>query len=75
MNLTMENTNGGKGQAHVRIVKFVNGTTIIVPNPNHITEAIVGVCIYQENGENVLHPWHKIDRILRVHNVPESVAI
>lgn len=47
-------------------VYFVDGKVWSVKDPNMITEAIVGVCIYGEGMKgSVLYPWHKIDHIER----------
>jgi hypothetical protein len=38
-----------------------------IENPNRVTEAVVGLCLYDDDSmeTNILYPWHRIKRLVR----------
>lgn len=53
------------GVAIIREVQLMDGTHFVVENPNLITEAVIGLCVYSEDmKQSTLYPWHQVKKII-----------
>lgn len=52
-------------------IEFTDGIVVVIDNPNFVTEAVVGLCIYGEDKKtNTLYPWHRVKEIHRTNINP-----
>jgi hypothetical protein len=48
----------------IKTVHFKDGRVVEVKDMNLITEAWVGLCLYENNWDSTLYPWHMIEKVV-----------